>query len=263
MGILNMTPDSFFDGGKYDNEKSYLSQVEKMLKEGASIIDIGGISSRPNAKLISEEEELSRVLQPIRNIHEHFPEALLSIDTFRSKVAEETINHGVSIINDISGGQEDMRIFEIAAAYDCPLILMHRKGNFNNMHQTSIQTDILTEVFDYFVQQTNTARKFGIKDVVIDVGFGFSKTVEQNFSLLKDMKIFEKLEVPILAGLSRKSMLYKLLGTTAENSLNATIIANTIALQNGASILRVHDVREAIECIKIYNQLNNFIPIRE
>lgn len=252
MAILNVTPDSFFDGGKYMNEKSVLEKAEQQLKEGATIIDIGGMSTRPNAELISEEEELKRVIEPIKSIHQHFPEAILSIDTFRSKVAEEAVLHGVSVINDISGGTEDENIFKIAAKYSCPLILMHRQGNLQTMHKETNYENLLTNILDYFIAQTNKAKDFGIKDVIIDVGFGFSKTKEQNYSLLKNLRIFKQLDKAILAGLSRKSMLYKLLNTTAENALNATSIANTIALQNGANILRVHDVKEAMECVQIW-----------
>jgi dihydropteroate synthase len=257
MAILNTTPDSFFDGGKYNHEKEILLHVEQQLKDGATIIDIGGMSTRPNAELISEEEELKRVLEPIKSIHQHFPEAILSIDTFRSKVAEEAVLHGVSIINDISGGTEDERIFEVAVKYTSPLILMHKQGSLQTMHQKQKYENLLVDILDFFIAQTAKAKEFGIKDVIIDVGFGFSKTIEQNYSLLKNLRIFEQLEKPILVGLSRKSMLYKLLNTTAENALNATTIANTIALQNGASVLRVHDVKEAVECVKIWKMLND------
>jgi dihydropteroate synthase len=257
MAILNTTPDSFFDGGKYIHEAAILHQVERQLKDGATIIDIGGMSTRPNAELISEEEELKRVIEPIKSIHQHFPEAILSIDTFRSKVAEEAVLHGVSIINDISGGTEDERIFEVAAKYTSALILMHKQGSLQTMHQKQKYENLLVDILDFFIAQTAKAKEFGIKDVIIDVGFGFSKTIEQNYSLLKNLKIFEQLEKPILVGLSRKSMLYKLLNTTAENALNATTIANTIALQNGASVLRVHDVKEAMECVKIWKMLND------
>ncbi|MBP6660510.1 MAG: dihydropteroate synthase [Chitinophagales bacterium] len=257
MAILNTTPDSFFDGGKYIHEAAILHQVERQLKDGATIIDIGGMSTRPNAELISEEEELKRVIEPIKSIHQHFPEAILSIDTFRSKVAEEAVLHGVSIINDISGGTEDERIFEVAAKYTSALILMHKQGSLQTMHQKQKYENLLVDILDFFIAQTAKAKEFGIKDVIIDVGFGFSKTIEQNYSLLKNLRIFEQLEKPILVGLSRKSMLYKLLNTTAENALNATTIANTIALQNGASVLRVHDVKEAMECVKIWKMLND------
>ena len=256
MGILNLTDDSFYDGGKYISEAAVLARVEQMLADGATIIDIGGMSTRPHAAAVSEEEELKRVLVPIGMIHKHFPDAILSIDTVRSSVAEAVILQGVSIVNDISGGTEDEQIFRVAAKYSCPLILMHRQGNLQTMHQEISYTHLLTDILDYFTRQIGKATEAGIKDVIVDVGFGFSKTIDQNYSLLKNISVFEQLNRPLLAGLSRKSMLYKLLNTTAENALNATTIVNTIALQNGSAILRVHDVKEAMECIKIYNQLN-------
>ncbi len=256
MGILNLTDDSFYDGGKYISEAAVLARVEQMLADGATIIDIGGMSTRPHAAAVSEEEELKRVLGPIGMIHKHFPDAILSIDTVRSSVAEAVILQGVSIVNDISGGTEDEQIFRVAAKYNCPLILMHRQGNLQTMHQEKSYTHLLTDILDYFTRQIGKATEAGIKDVIVDVGFGFSKTIDQNYSLLKNISVFEQLNRPLLAGLSRKSMLYKLLNTTAENALNATTIVNTIALQNGSAILRVHDVKEAMECIKIYNQLN-------
>ncbi|MBK6276502.1 MAG: dihydropteroate synthase [Saprospirales bacterium] len=255
MAILNCTPDSFYDGGKFNDEKTVLIQVEKMLNEGADIIDIGGMSSRPNAEIISEVEELNRVLPITRTIHKHFPNAVLSIDTFRSEVAKQTIEEGVSIINDISAGTEDERIFDIAAQFNCPIILMHRKGNAQTMQQQTNYENILVEMVDYFIDKVNLARQKDVKDIVLDVGFGFSKTLEQNYFLLNNLAIFKQLDLPILAGLSRKSMLYNLLNGTPENALNATTAVNMIALQNGARLLRVHDVKEAVECVKIYNQL--------
>ncbi|MFN8281660.1 MAG: dihydropteroate synthase [Chitinophagales bacterium] len=255
MAILNVTPDSFFDGGKYTSDKTILAQAEKMLNEGADIIDIGGMSSRPNAEIISEEEELSRVLPVVKSIHQHFPNTILSIDTYHSNVAEKTIEYGVSIINDISAGTEDERIFDIAAAYSCPLILMHRKGNSKTMQQQTHYDDILVEIVDYFIEKVHTARQKNVKDVIIDVGFGFSKTLEQNYFLLNHLSVFKQFDLPVLAGLSRKSMLYNLLETTPEQALNATTAVNMIALQNGARLLRVHDVKAAKECVAIYNQL--------
>jgi len=257
MGILNLTTDSFYDGGKYFQEKAVLLRVEQMLQQGADIIDIGGMSTRPNAEIIDEVEELDRVIEPIRKIRAHFPEAILSIDTFRSRVADEAIRHGVSIVNDISGGTEDEAIFAVAAKYGCPYILMHRKGNMETMHKDTFYDDLLEDMLVYFTRQITKATEAGIQDVIIDVGFGFSKTIQQNYSILKHLSVFQQLDKPILAGLSRKSMLYKLLNTTPDHALNATSIVNTIALQNGAGILRVHDVKEAVECVKIYKQLND------
>ena len=257
MGILNLTTDSFYDGGKYFQEKAVLLRVEQMLQHGADIIDIGGMSTRQNAEIIDEVEELDRVIEPIRKIRAHFPEAILSIDTFRSRVADEAIRHGVSIVNDISGGTEDEAIFAVAAKYGCPYILMHRKGNMETMHKDTFYDDLLEDMLVYFTRQITKATEAGIQDVIIDVGFGFSKTIQQNYSILKHLSVFQQLDKPILAGLSRKSMLYKLLNTTPDHALNATSIVNTIALQNGAGILRVHDVKEAVECVKIYKQVTD------
>ena len=257
MGILNLTTDSFYDGGKYFQEKAVLLRVEQMLQHGADIIDIGGMSTRSNAEIIDEVEELDRVIEPIRKIRAHFPEAILSIDTFRSRVADEAIRHGVSIVNDISGGTEDEAIFAVAAKYGCPYILMHRKGNMETMHKDTFYDDLLEDMLVYFTRQITKATEAGIQDVIIDVGFGFSKTIQQNYSILKHLSVFQQLDKPILAGLSRKSMLYKLLNTTPDHALNATSIVNTIALQNGAGILRVHDVKEAAECVKIYKQVTD------
>ncbi len=257
MGILNLTTDSFYDGGKYFQEKAVLLRVEQMLQHGADIIDIGGMSTRQNAEIIDEVEELDRVIEPIRKIRAHFPEAILSIDTFRSRVADEAIRHGVSIVNDISGGTEDEAIFAVAAKYGCPYILMHRKGNMETMHKDTFYDDLLEDMLVYFTRQITKATEAGIQDVIIDVGFGFSKTIQQNYSILKHLSVFQQLDKPILAGLSRKSMLYKLLNTTPDHALNATSIVNTIALQNGAGILRVHDVKEAAECVKIYKQVTD------
>lgn len=257
MGILNTTTDSFFDGGSYKNDLDILMQVDKMLYDGARIIDIGGYSTRPNAVFISEEEELNRVLPIIQTIHQQFPTAILSIDTFRSNVAEVAINAGVSIVNDISGGTEDERMFEVVAKYNCPFIIMHRQGNLQTMHQQTTYRNMLADIVDYFNQQIQKVNHFGIKDVIIDVGFGFSKTIEQNYFLLQNLDVFKMLDKSMLVGVSRKSMLYKLLETTPENALNATTAANMIALQNGAHILRVHDVKEAMECVKIWKAMND------
>ncbi len=256
MAILNCTPDSFYDGGKYVNENQLIEQVKQMLQDGADIIDIGGMSTRPNATIISEMEELDRVLPVVQLLHQHFPNVILSIDTSRSVVAKEAVKNGVSIINDVSAGTEDETIFSVAAQYCCPIVLMHRIGNAQTMQQHTHYQDIIIDVFDYFIDRIKIAKQYGVTDLIIDIGFGFSKTLEQNYYLLQHLSYFEQLPYPILSGLSRKSMLYKLLDITAEQALNATSIVNTIALQNGTSILRVHDVKEAKECVKIYNALN-------
>jgi len=255
MGILNITPDSFFDGGLYQNEKSILSQTEKMLDEGATFIDVGAYSSRPGADHVSEEEELRRIVPVVKLLLKEFPDILLSIDTFRSKIAKETIQLGAAIINDISGGNLDASMFETVAQLQVPYIAMHMQGTPQTMQQNPTYDDITTELIQFFSKKINQLHQLQVKDVIIDVGFGFGKTIEHNFQLLKDLKFFESLNTPILAGISRKSMLYKTLNISAKEALNATTSANTIALLNGASILRVHDVKEAVECVKIVEQL--------
>jgi dihydropteroate synthase len=252
MGILNCTPDSFFDGGKYKNESDILSQVEKMLLEGATFIDVGAYSSRPGAQHISEDEELQRMLPVIHVLIKNFPEIIISIDTFRSKIAREAINAGGAMINDISGGKMDVAMFETVATLQVPYILMHMLGTPQNMQKNPVYKDVTQELISFFA---DTMNQLQLNDVLIDVGFGFGKTKEHNFELLKNLALFKNLEVPILAGISRKSMLYKTLNISAQEALNATTSANTIALLNGANILRVHDVKEAIEAIHIVNQI--------
>jgi dihydropteroate synthase len=252
MGILNCTPDSFFDGGKYKNESDILSQVEKMLLEGATFIDVGAYSSRPGAQHVSEEEELQRMLPVIHLLMKNFPEIIISIDTFRSKIAREAINAGGAMINDISGGKMDVAMFETVATLQVPYILMHMLGTPQNMQKNPVYKDVTQELISFFA---DTMNRLKLNDVLIDVGFGFGKTKEHNFELLKNLALFKNLEVPILAGISRKSMLYKTLNISAQEALNATTSANTIALLNGANILRVHDVKEAVEAIHIVNQI--------
>ena len=255
MGILNVTPDSFFDGGKYKNKYDFLAQTEKMLNEGATFIDIGAYSSRPGAKHISEEEELQRMLPVVELLVKNFPEILISIDSFRSRVVEESINAGAAIINDISGGKMDTNMFETVAKLQVPYIMMHMQGTPQNMQQNPQYENVVTEVLSFFAEQLFKLRQLKVNDVIIDVGFGFGKTVDQNYELLKNLSLFKSLDAPILTGVSRKSMLYKLLGTSAQEALNATTVANTIALLNGTHILRVHDVKEAVEAVTIVNQL--------
>lgn len=251
MGILNITPDSFYDGGKYKNENDILQQVEKMLLEGATFIDIGAYSSRPGAAHISEDEELKRIVPIVTLLVEKFPEIIISIDTFRSKVAEKTIESGAALINDISGGNMDSNMFETIAKLQVPYILMHMQGTPQNMQKNPSYKSVVTDVILFFAKQLFELRKLHVNDVIIDVGFGFGKTVEHNYELLKELQLFKNLEVPVLTGVSRKSMLYKLLDITPKEALNATTVANTIALQNGTQILRVHDVKEAVEAVKI------------
>ena len=255
MGILNITPDSFYDGGVYNNEKSILLQVEKMQNEGATFIDIGAYSSRPGAEPVSEDEELDRILPIVNLIIEKHPGILISIDTFRSHVARQCIEAGASMINDISAGKLDKAMLQTMADLKVPYIMMHMKGTPQTMQQQTDYKDIIKDMIFYFSERISEAKKLGIVDMIIDPGFGFAKTTEQNFELLRQLELFKILDKPILAGVSRKSMIYKTLGTSAQNALNGTSVLNTVALQNGASILRVHDVKEALECIKLVEQL--------
>ncbi len=255
MGILNITPDSFFDGGKYKNEKEILSQTEKMLFEGATFIDVGAYSSRPGAAHISEEEELNRIVPVIDLLIKNFPEIIISVDTFRSQVAKETINTGAAIVNDISGGKMDDEMFETVANLQVPYILMHMLGTPQSMQLNPVYTDVTQDIISFFAEQIFKLHQLKLNDVIIDVGFGFGKTINHNFEILKNLSLFKSLDAPILAGISRKSMLYKTLDISAKEALNATTSANTVALLNGANILRVHDVKEALEAVKIVNQI--------
>ncbi|WP_196895100.1 dihydropteroate synthase [Aureivirga marina] len=256
MGILNLTPDSFYDGGKYKDAEAILSQVKKMLVEGATIIDIGAYSSRPNAIHISEEEEINRIVPIVNLLVEKFPEIIISIDTFRSKVAEVCLEAGAAIINDISGGVMDDEMLDVVAKYDVPYILMHMKGTPQTMQKNPTYDNLIKEITFYFSEKVKKALEKGVNDIILDVGFGFGKTISHNYELLKKMRLFESFELPLLVGVSRKSMLYKPLGGTAQTALNATTVVNTLALENGASILRVHDVKEAVEAIKIWELYN-------
>jgi dihydropteroate synthase len=255
MGILNVTPNSFFDGGRHSDEKEILKQVEKMLLEGATFIDIGGYSSKPSAEFVSEEEELQRILPVVQKVVQEFPEAIISIDTFRSKVAKETIENGAAIINDISAGNLDDKMLETIAQLQVPYIMMHMRGTPQTMQTLTQYENIVKDILFYFSEKVAYARSLGINDLIIDPGFGFAKTVEQNFEDLSKLELFQMVELPILAGVSRKSMIYKTLETSAEFALNGTTSLNTISLLKGAKILRVHDVKEAVECVKLYNQL--------
>ncbi len=255
MGILNITPDSFYDGGNYNNISDVLKRVEEMLVEGATIIDVGAYSSRPRAKHISENEESQRIIPVIKQIVKTFPKAILSVDTFRSAIAKNCILEGACIINDISAGNLDKNMFQVVAQLQVPYIMMHMQGIPQNMQNKPVYEDVVKEVFIYFSKKINEMHGLGVNDIVIDLGFGFGKTLKNNYDLLKNMTYFKNLEKPILAGLSRKSMLFKPLEISQDNALNATTAANTVALLNGASILRVHDVKEAIEAIKIVNLL--------
>ena len=257
MGILNITPNSFYDGGKYSLENNAIAQVEKMLKEGATFIDIGAYSSKPNAELVSEEEELNRIIPVVKTLIKEFPEALLSIDTFRSTVAQECINNGAALINDISAGSLDEKMMEVIASNNVPYIMMHLRGTPQTMQDQTNYEHIINEILTYFSDKVNKARSLGINDLIIDPGFGFAKTTDQNYEILSNLEQFKMLELPILAGVSRKSMIYKTLDTSPEEALNGTTVLNTIAITKGATIIRVHDVKEAMECVKLCGKLVN------
>ena len=254
LGIINITPDSFFDGSKYQHEKAILQRAEAILDEGADIIDIGGYSSRPGADDISISEEIRRVVPAIGLILKKFPDAKISIDTFRAEVAEKAIEAGACMINDISGGELDPAMFETVCKLNVPYILMHMKGNPQNMIHLNQYEDILSEILTYFEKKVYILKESGLKDIIIDPGFGFAKDIQQNFFLLKHLDYFQILGLPLLAGISRKSMIYKTLNIKAEDSLNGTTVLNTVALQNQASFLRVHDVKQAVEAIKLLHQ---------
>jgi len=254
MGIVNLTPDSFYDGGRYSSTQDILDKVGEMLQDGANIIDIGAYSSRPNAEHISETAEAQRLLPVIKLIVKEYPNAVLSVDTFRSEIARKVVDLGVHMINDISGGNMDQHMFETIAALQVPYVLMHMQGNPQNMQHNPSYKNVTEDVKDYLQLKLNQLHELGVNDVVLDVGFGFGKSLEQNYELLRNLREFKELKQPLLVGISRKSMLYKVLDTRPENALIATSVAHTIALLNGANILRVHDVKEAVEVLKICNQ---------
>lgn len=251
MGIINATPDSFYASSRAAETEGAISKVEEMIAAGADVIDLGGYSSRPHAADVSEQEELSRVVPLIEQLHTHFPDLLISIDTFRSAVADAALKAGASLVNDISGGTLDPAIFKVAATHHAPYILMHMRGNPQNMHTLNTYENMVLEMMAFFNEQTTAARAQGVHDLIIDPGFGFSKSGNQNFELLKQLEKFTVLGFPLLAGVSRKSMIHKTLGITPEESLNGTSIVNTIALLKGASILRVHDVKEAKQAVDL------------
>jgi dihydropteroate synthase len=252
MGILNVTPNSFFDGGNYKSEIEILNQVEKMLFEGATFIDIGAYSSKPNAELVSENEELSRILPVVDLVLKNFPQTLLSIDTFRGKVAQNCIENGAALINDIAAGNLDENMMATVAKFQVPYIMMHSRGNPQTMQQLTNYDNVTKEILFYFSEKITKARSLGINDLIVDPGFGFAKKQEQNYEVLQNMELLQLLELPILVGFSRKSMIYKVLENNAQEALNGTTVLNTIALSKGAKILRVHDVKEALECVKLF-----------
>jgi len=256
MGIINATPDSFYEGHLNKPADDILILAGKMIADGASILDIGGLSTRPGSKPVSVQEETDRILPIIESIHTAYPHAILSIDTYNSAVANAAVHAGASIINDISGGKLDTEMINTAAALGVPYICMHMLGTPATMQQRAVYDDVVKDVLDFFIARIDTCTRAGIKDVIIDPGFGFAKTSEHNLQLLKQLSVLQITGKPILAGLSRKSTIYKTLGITAAEALNGTTVLNTIALMNGASILRVHDVKEAMEAVKLFGAYN-------
>ena len=257
MAILNITPDSFFAGSRTSGIKDALKKVETFINEGAKFIDIGAYSSRPGAADVSEKEEIERLIPILKAVNKEFPNTIISVDTFRAKVAEEAIFSGANIINDIAGGDLDAEMFNTVAKLKVPYIMMHMKGTPQNMQQNPVYEDVVAEVFSYFNTKIQKLRNLGIKDVIIDPGFGFAKTMTHNYQLLQQMESLNVFELPILVGFSRKSMITKVLDIKTEDAMNGTSILNTIALQKGANILRVHDVKAAMECIKLNEKVNN------
>lgn len=256
MGVLNLTPDSFFEGSRVTRDsKSVLKEAEKKIKEGADFLDLGGYSTRPGAADISIEEELARVIPAISEIKKNFPDTLLSVDTFRSKVAKAAVEAGAELVNDISAGNLDPEMLPLVAKLGVPYIAMHMKGSPQTMQTEMSYTDLVPDILAYFAEKIKQFRKFGIKDVIIDPGFGFAKTREQNFELLRNLNSFKRLGIPVLVGISRKSMIYKTLEISANEALNGTTALNMFALLQGADILRVHDVKEAKETIKLAAQI--------
>jgi dihydropteroate synthase len=257
MGILNLTPDSFYDGGKLATEKALLKQAERMILDGADILDVGGHSTRPGATAIDEIEELERVLSSVKRLHQHFPSVPISIDTYRGKVAEAAIAEGASIVNDVSAGNMDENMVRIVAQLNVPYVVMHMQGQPNSMQKKPHYENVGREVRHFLSEKINRLRSLGIKDLIVDPGFGFGKTVTHNFELLQQLDQFKLFELPVMVGISRKSMINAVLHSKVENALNGSTVIHTIALLNGASILRVHDVREAKEAVKIVMQYQN------
>jgi len=256
MGIINATPDSFFGGSRFNGVDEVVTEAEKMLSDGADIIDIGGQSTRPGSELIPADEEIKRVIPAIQAVLDKFPGAIISIDTFYSKVAVAAIGAGAAIINDISAGSMDDEMIGTVAELKAPYVLMHMKGTPQTMQQNLTYENVTREVLDFFIAKTHQLKNAGIIDIIIDPGFGFAKTIDHNFELLKDLSVFKMLDKPIMLGISRKSTVYKTLGISADEALNGTSVLNTIGLMNGASILRVHDVKEAKEAVKLFSLIN-------
>jgi len=255
MGILNVTPDSFFDGGKYTKETAILKRVETILDQGATFIDLGAYSTRPGAEQVSEQEEIQRSVPITKLILKHFPEALISVDTFRAEVARQNIESGASLINDISGGLLDSQMIPVVGKLQVPYILMHMKGDPKTMQQHTQYDHLIKDLLYYFSQRIQQARIHKINDIIIDPGFGFAKSLDQNYELMAKLELLHILKLPLFVGVSRKSMIYNLLETHPEEALNGTTSLNTIALGKGAHILRVHDVKQAVECVKIHQMI--------
>lgn len=258
MGILNITPDSFYTGSRYNKEKEIIDAAGRMLEEGADFIDIGGYSSKPGAEDISAGEEKRRVLTAIRYVSKEFPQAIISVDTFRAEVAREAISEcGAHIVNDISGGETDPRMIELITELNVPYIIMHMKGTPQTMQKNPVYEDVVSEILMWFGQKTVSLMAAGVKDIIVDPGFGFGKNVQHNFEILRRLEEFRIAGLPLMVGLSRKSMIWKTLNTTPEESLNGTSVLNAAALLKGADILRVHDVKEAVEVVKLISKLKN------
>lgn len=258
MGILNITPDSFYDGGSYTEEKTILNRAEKILSEGADIIDIGAFSTRPGAEDVSETEEHKRMAPAVKAIKNEFPQAILSIDTFRANIAKRIVSEfGACLINDISGGTMDDKMFETIGELQVPYIMMHIKGTPQTMQKNPYYNDLMGEIKTFFEERIVKLNNYGVKDVILDPGFGFGKTLEHNYEIVARLNEFSDFKLPVLAGLSRKSMIYKYLGGTPDSSLNGTTALNMMCLEKGANILRVHDVNEAVECVKLHNMIKS------
>ena len=255
MGILNLTPDSFYDGGKYNEINTALNQTEKMINQGAFFIDLGACSSRPGAKEISVDEEKKRLLPVLEKLIQEFPETYFSIDTYRSAVAAEGLDIGAAMINDISGGQFDIKMMETVGKHSIPYVLMHISGKPENMQNKPHYKNIVKEVLFYFSKKVQQALEAGIIDIIIDPGFGFGKSISHNYEILKNLELFKNIEFPLMIGISRKSMIYKKLGINSDQALNGSSVLNTIALLKGANILRVHDVLQAKECVELLQAL--------
>lgn len=255
MGILNVTPDSFYDGGRYGDMPTILNRAEKMIDEGATIIDIGGMSSRPGAKEVPVSEELKRSIPTIKAVRKRFPEAFISIDTVWAEVARQAVDAGADMVNDISSGTMDETLIPTVGQLGVPYILMHMQGKPQTMQNNPKYDNVITDILDFFIHKTSELRENGIQDIIIDPGFGFGKTVEHNYTILRNMSDFQILDLPVLVGLSRKSMIYKVLETTSDEALNGTTALHMISLQNGTKILRVHDVREAVEVVDLHNAI--------